>query len=119
MPTGPDKQVLMLRMILVADPFEKIRVARDAAAILRRAGALAVYGQLVVGGSGRRIEVYDYSANRFAVSGGSLEDEWVYATATPLQDGRVFIAGGYNDSLYPTKQTWIYQPPYGAKTKRQ
>jgi hypothetical protein len=57
--------------------------------------------------------------NRFAVSGGSLEDEWLYATATPLQDGRVFIAGGYNDSLYPTNHTWIFQLPDGANTKLQ
>jgi hypothetical protein len=34
-----------------------------------------------------------------------------------LQDGRVFIAGGYNDSLYPTNQTWIYQLSDSAKTK--
>ena len=33
------------------------------------------------------------------------------ATATPLADGRDFIAGGYNASLDPTKQAWIYQPP--------
>src|SRR5262245_46843754 len=52
------------------------------------------------------------------VSEGSLEDEWYYATATPLPDGRVFIAGGYNDSLHPTDQTWIYLPPDGAKTKQ-
>ena len=81
--------------------------------------AIAVNGKVIVGGGGRRVEVYDYSANRFMLSGGSVEDEWFYATATPLPDGRVFIAGGYNDSLQPTNQTWIYQPPDGAKTKLQ
>jgi len=81
--------------------------------------AIAVNGKVIVGGGGRRVEVYDGNANRFMVSGGSVEDEWFYATATPLPDGRVFIAGGYNDSLYPTNQTWIYHPPDGARTKLQ
>jgi hypothetical protein len=79
--------------------------------------AIAVNGKVIVGGGGRRVEVYDHSSNRFVVSGGSVEDEWFYATATPLPDGKVFIAGGYNDSLYPTNQTWIYRPPDGAETK--
>jgi len=68
-------------------------------------------GAIVVGGSGRRVEVFDRANSDFKVSGGSLEDEWFYATATPLPDGRVFIAGGYNSSLMPTPQTWLYQPP--------
>jgi hypothetical protein len=67
-------------------------------------------GDVVVGGAGRRVEVYARSANRFTVSDGSLGDEWFYATATSLQDGRVFIAGGYNDSLEPTNQAWTYVP---------
>jgi hypothetical protein len=79
--------------------------------------AIAANGKVIVAGGGRRVEVYDYDANRFTVSGGSVEDEWFYATVTPLLDGRFFIAGGYNDSLSPTNQTWIYQPPDSAKTK--
>lgn len=68
-------------------------------------------GGIIVGGSGRRIEIFDKANGDFKVSAGSLEDEWYYATATPLSDGRVFIAGGYNSSLMPTQQTWLYQPP--------
>ncbi|MGH9768906.1 MAG: kelch repeat-containing protein [Blastocatellia bacterium] len=79
--------------------------------------AVAGNGKVIVSGGGRRVEVYDDSANRFMVSGGSVEDEWFYATATPLPDGRVFIAGGYNNALYPTNQAWVYQPPGNAKTK--
>lgn len=70
--------------------------------------AIAANGQVIVAGGERRIEIYDDSANRFAASGGGIADEWFYATATPLADGRGLIA--YNDDLYPTKQTWIYQP---------
>ncbi len=73
--------------------------------------AIAGNGKVIVGGGGRRVEDYDENSNRFIVSVGSVEDEWFYATATPLPDGRVFIGGGYNDSLQPTNQTWIYQPP--------
>jgi hypothetical protein len=79
--------------------------------------AIAGNGKVIIGGGGRRVEVYDYNANRFVVGGGSLEDEWFYATVTPLPDGRVFIAGGYNDSLYPTDQTWIYQPTDNSRTR--
>ena len=67
-------------------------------------------GRIVVGGAGRRVEIYDVAKNVFAVSSGSLEDEWFYATATPLADGRVLIAGGYNDSLDSTNEVWIYEP---------
>jgi hypothetical protein len=78
-----------------------------------------VIGKVIVGGGGRRVEVYDPNANSFVMSGGSVEDEWFYATATMLPDGKVFIAGGYNDSLHPTNQTWIYQPPDVARTISQ
>ena len=66
--------------------------------------------KIIVGGAGRRVEIFDKATGSFLVSSGSLEDEWFYATATPLPDGRVFIAGGYNNSLIPTTQTWLYQP---------
>ncbi len=67
-------------------------------------------GEVVVGGGGRRVEIFDGSRGEFRVSAGSLEDEWFYSTATPLPDGRVFIAGGYNSHLTPTTRTWLYQP---------
>lgn len=76
-----------------------------------QAVAVTASGVVVVGGSGRRVEVFDEARNQFSVSGGSLDDEWFYATATALSDGRVFIAGGYNDALSPTSQVWLYQPP--------
>jgi len=78
--------------------------------------ALAGNGNIIVSGGGRRVEIYG-SANRFAVSGGSVEDEWFYATATSLPDDRVFIAGGYNSSLIPTRQAWLYQPPVESNQK--
>lgn len=72
--------------------------------------------EIIVGGSGRRVEIFDRATSNFKVSAGSLEDEWFYATATSLPDGRVFIAGGYNSSLMPTPQTWLYQPPMPITT---
>ena len=74
-------------------------------------------GNVIISGGERRVEVFNYSANRFTVSDGSVEDEWFYSTATPLTDGGVFIAGGYNDSLMPTDRTWIYRPPADVKSK--
>jgi hypothetical protein len=72
----------------------------------------------MVGGSARRIELFDQTANGFSVGAGSLQDEWFYSTATALPDGRIFIAGGYNSSLISTEQTWIYQfPPRSASAK--
>ena len=72
--------------------------------------AVTANGKVVVGGAGRRVEVFDVAREQFSVSSGSVEDEWFYATATALPDGRVFIAGGYNSSLYPTNQAWVYRP---------
>lgn len=72
--------------------------------------ALSNEGKIIVGGSGRKIEIYNPANTDFLVSAGSLEDEWFYATATPLPDGRIFIAGGYNSDLISTPQTWLYQP---------
>lgn len=53
--------------------------------------AIAVNGKVIVGGDDSRVEIYDYNANRIAVSGGSVKDEWFYSTAAPLRDGRGFI----------------------------
>ncbi len=76
---------------------------------LASAVALDANGSVVVAGSGRRVEVYD-RAGRFRVSAGDVEDEWFYATATTLPDGRVFIAGGYNSSMVVSNLSWVYQP---------
>lgn len=80
--------------------------------------AITANGSVIVSGSGRRIEVYDEKNSRFVISSGSVEDEWFYATATLLSDGRIFIAGGYNSSLHPTNQAWIYQPPGESQSKQ-
>jgi hypothetical protein len=77
--------------------------------------AVAANGTLVVAGGGRRVEVFDLRQAQFSVAAGSLGDAWYYATATPLADGRVLIAGGYNESLDPTNRVWIYRPPGPTK----
>jgi hypothetical protein len=73
------------------------------------AAVLSNEGKVIVSGSGRKVEIFNPGTGAFLVSTGSLNDEWFYATATLLRDGRVFIAGGYNSSLIPTAQIWLYQ----------
>jgi hypothetical protein len=75
---------------------------------------LSIHNEIVVAGGGRRVEVFDRANAQFKLSAGSLGDEWFYSTATPLANGSVFIAGGYNSSLVSTPQTWTYQPPAQA-----
>src|SRR5262249_20997649 len=58
-PSGPGEQLLVLGMIFVADSFEKIRIADEAAAILRWAGALAVDQLRIALSFGRRRNLLD------------------------------------------------------------
>ena len=80
----------------------------DATAILRN-------GDVLVAGGAADLEVYDSGTGKFTLA-GSVGEPRFFATATPLADGRVLIAGGYGmpngrpNGPVSTEQAWIYQP---------
>lgn len=66
-------------------------------------------GQVLVAGGGKQLEVYDPASGRFRLAAGSVDADLSFATATLLADGRVLIAGGYDERIEPTAGAWLYQ----------
>jgi Galactose oxidase, central domain/Kelch motif len=63
-------------------------------------------GRVLVAGGARRSELYDPATRRFrraADAGAALS----FATATVLRDGRVLVAGGYDDRIAVTSRAWV------------
>jgi hypothetical protein len=63
-------------------------------------------GKVFVGGGGRTAELYDPARRRFRLA-GSAGARFSFATATALPDGRVLVAGGYDDRIAVTSHAWI------------
>jgi len=74
----------------------------DAVASLRNGG-------LVVGGGNAVVERFDGKRLSFSKT-AELPDSYYFATATPLGDGRVLIAGGYDDRIAATDGAWVFSP---------
>lgn len=74
------------------------------------AAALLNDGRVIVAGDGRYAEVFDLRNQRYVTAQGSFGDDWMYAAAVTLSDGRVLITGGYNDGMSVTDGAWVYQP---------
>lgn len=63
-------------------------------------------GRVLVAGGARRAELYDPATRRFRPA-GDAGAALSFATATVLRDGRVLIAGGYDDRIAVTSHAWI------------
>lgn len=66
--------------------------------------------RVLVSGGGSYVEVYRPDEGGFMRAEGSTGDARSYQTTTLLPDGRVLIAGGYDDRIASTERTWIYTP---------
>jgi hypothetical protein len=66
-------------------------------------------GRVLIAGGAPRAELYDPATRRFrpADSAGAALS---FATATVLRDGRVLVAGGYDDGIAVTSRAWIAAP---------
>ena len=66
-------------------------------------------GAVLVAGGAANVERYDGSSRRFRTV-GQLGAELLFSTATLLPDGRVLIAGGYDERIRISGRAWLYQP---------
>ena len=67
-------------------------------------------GEILVGGGDERVEVYDPTMGTFRTTAGDVGVGRAFATTTLLADGRVVIVGGYDASITPTAEAWVYDP---------
>ncbi len=67
-------------------------------------------GKVLVAGGGAQLEIYDTKARGFTLAGGQVDAARYFSTATLLPDGRVLIAGGYDNRIVASARTWVYKP---------
>jgi len=72
--------------------------------------ALLKNGKVLIAGSGEQVESYDSETRAFSTATGRMDAERFYSTATLLPDGRVLIAGGYNNHGIASAKAWLYKP---------
>lgn len=76
-------------------------------------GAVVVLGdgRVFIGGGGERPEIYDPVTGRSVMAGPPLGAVRSFATASLLPDGRVVIAGGYEEnSIAVSRSVWVVKP---------
>jgi hypothetical protein len=74
---------------------------------LADATVLLPNGNVLVGGGNRQLELFEAKSQSFILS-QQLDNHYYFAVLTLLQNGNVLITGGYNPSIQPTRQAWIY-----------
>jgi hypothetical protein len=67
-------------------------------------------GRVLVAGGARRAELYEPATRRFRPA-GDAGAALSFATATLLRDGRVLVAGGYDDRIAVTSHAWVAAAP--------
>jgi hypothetical protein len=91
-----------------AADLEQVRYKLRGAAVVLRSG------EVLVGGGLGPVEIYDPVSNAFQAVAGSQGAGRMFATATMLSNGDVFIAGGYDARILPTANAWLYRVPNSA-----
>jgi hypothetical protein len=67
-------------------------------------------GSVLVAGDQRHLGVVDPVTDDVRTFSGSLAVSALFATATTLTDGRVLIAGGYDDEIRVLADVSVYEP---------
>ena len=65
-------------------------------------------GGVLVAGGASAVELFDPRTGRFRIE-GQLDATRYVLTATPLARGRALLVGGYDASIAPTRQAWLYR----------
>ncbi|HEX2093960.1 MAG TPA: kelch repeat-containing protein [Longimicrobiaceae bacterium] len=76
---------------------------------LGEAVALLDSGEVLVGGGGESVELYEPERSAFRTPEGRLDAVLMFPTATLLRDGSVLMAGGYDPRIQPTDGAWVYR----------
>ena len=67
--------------------------------------------RILIAGGADQPEVYDPASGAFLPVAGAKLDAFCFSTATPLNDGKVLLAGGYANPGGPgVNHAWLYQP---------
>jgi hypothetical protein len=71
-------------------------------------------GDVLVAGGGRHAERLDRGLVRFVRVRAALGVALAFSTVTPLNDGRILVAGGYDPDIRTRRSAWIYAPRDGS-----
>ncbi len=74
-------------------------------------------GKVFIAGGAGRSELFDPRSGKFEIVTGEFGDRLFFATTTLLSDGRVLVAGGYNDSIQTVSAAWMFN--YRASPQRE
>jgi Kelch motif protein/galactose oxidase-like protein len=66
-------------------------------------------GRVVVAGGGISVEAYDPRSKRFRKI-GRVSTSLAFSTATLLANGKVLVAGGYDDHINVSRSAWLITP---------
>lgn len=66
-------------------------------------------GRILVAGSGRFAELFDPRTSAFRPVGGDFGQEYSFASAVLLDDGRALVLGGYDSAMRNTDGIWRFR----------
>ena len=66
-------------------------------------------GRILVAGSGRFAEIFDPRTSVFSPVDGDFGQEYAFASAVLLDDGRAFVLGGYDNSMRNSDGIWRFR----------
>jgi hypothetical protein len=72
--------------------------------------AVLANGGVVLAGGSSLVERVETKTGRSTAAAGALDAPRWYSTATPLRDGAIFVAGGYDSGIRSTARTFVYRP---------
>jgi WD40 repeat protein len=72
-------------------------------------------GKVLIAGGSNTAEVFDPSSKQISRVDGTYGSSRHFATATLLNDGRVLVAGGYDQSIRSSNRSWLFSASTALK----
>lgn len=92
------------------DRFEPGPRLLDARYKIVSASAVLPDGSVLVAGDAEDVEIWRPGTPGFVKLSGGPGQRLAFSSLTPLADGRALLAGGYDDGIRPSAQTWWIRP---------